>query len=155
MQASTLLMQDVPSVLAQTKMGVFKDNKLCMNCLGEDISSRSGHLAKDAGSVTSHTVCGCTSMPRASIVRHPRWARTLGNRWTMELITNVSLTMQHKQVLLTTCNIQILRPDEFTTQFRASLDSASSTLLIIKCLVQRLGLKRKRLNASISGTVEN
>ena len=66
-------------------------------------------------------------------------------------MTNVSQTMQHKQVLLMTYKVQTLGLDGTTMQARALLDSASSTSFITECLTQQFGLKQKRLNISITG----
>ena len=64
---------------------------------------------------------------------------------------NISRTVQHKQVLLTTCKVQMLGPDGSSMQARALLDSALSTSFITERFGQRLGLKRKRLNVNITG----
>ena len=64
---------------------------------------------------------------------------------------NMTRTVQHNQVLLMTCKVQILGRDGSTMQARTLLDSVSSTSLITKCLAQRLGLKRKQVKVSISG----
>ena len=68
---------------------------------------------------------------------------------------NISKTVQHKQVLLMTCKVQILGPDGSATQARALLDSTSSKLFITERLEQWLGLKRKELNVNITGNGGN
>ena len=64
------------------KMGVVKDSRLCINCLGR------GHFVKECLSpqsgknVTNHIISGCTSILRVRIVRQPRWVHALENQWT-------------------------------------------------------------------------
>ena len=129
----------------ECKMGVVKDNKLHLNCLG------SGHFLKECPSnqrckkchrshhLWQHIDSKSEDHKAVKAGSHSRDSMQRGNRY-------VSQTMQHKQVLLTTCKVQILGPDGSTTQARAL-----STSLITECLAQRLGLKRKRLDVSISG----
>ena len=52
------------------------------------------------------------------------------------VMTNISPTVQHRQVLLMMCKVQILGPDASAMQVRALLDSASSILFITKRLTQ-------------------
>ena len=131
-------------------MGVVKDNKLCLNCLG------SGHFLKEC---PSGQRCKKCHQPHHSWLHvdpksEDRKASKAGSHSgeSSDVVTaNVSWTMQHKQVLLMTCKVQILGLDGSVTQARALLDSASSTSFITERLAQRLGLKRKRVDVNITG----
>ena len=65
------------------KMGMVKNNKLCLNCLGSGYFLKECLFGQKCKSVTSHAIRGYTSMPRVRIVRHLRRAWTLGNHWTL------------------------------------------------------------------------
>ena len=131
-------------------MGVVKDNKLCLNCLG------SGHFVKECPSPQRCKKChqphhSWLHFDAKSEDRETSKAGSRSGKSTDVVTANVSGTVQHKQVLLMTCKVQILGPDGSTTQARALLDSASSTSFITERLAQRLGLKRSRVDINISG----
>ena len=134
----------------ERKMGVVKDNKLCINCLG------SGHFVKECPSSQRCKKCHRShhSWLHIESKSEDRKAAKSGSRSgesTGVVTANVSRTVQHKQVLLMMCKVQLLGPDGSTTQARALLDSASSTSFITERLAQILGLKRKRVDVSITG----
>ena len=135
-------------------MGVVKDNKLCLNCLG------SGHFLKECPSGQRCKKCHQPhhSWLHVDPISEDCKASMAGShsRESPDVVmANVSRTMQHKKILLMTCKVQILGPDGSVTQARALLDSASSTLFITKRLAQRLGLKRNRVDINISGNGGN
>ena len=136
------------------KIGVVKDNKLCLNCLG------SGHFVKVC--LSTHRCKKCHRSHHlwlhSDSKREDRKAAKAGQhsqKLAVVVTTNVSHTVQHKHLLLMTCKFQILHPDRSTTQAKALLDSGLSTSLISKRLVQRHGLKPKQLNLRISGIGRN
>ena len=55
-----------------------------------------------------------------------------------------------KEVLLMTCLVKIVGPDDSTTQVRAMLDSASSTSFIMERLAQHLRLVHRNHSVKIS-----
>ena len=136
----------------ERKLGVVKGSRLCMNCLD------SGHFVKEC---PSSRRCKKCQQPHHSLMHidsksENRKAAKAGPRLrsgesTDVVMANVSRTTQHKQVLLLTCKVQILGPNGSTTQARVLLDSASSTSFITQRLARRLGLKRKRVDMTISG----
>ena len=115
-----------------------------------DISWKSVRLARGAKSVTSHITVGCRSSPRVKNCKATKTGLHSGEL-TDVVTANASWTVQHKQVLLMTCRVQILGPDTSTMQARALMDCALSTSFITEQLAQRQGLKRRRVNVNISG----
>ena len=135
----------------ERKIGVVKDDKLCMNSLG------AGHFVKE---YPSSQKCKKCNQPHHSWLHidpksEKRKAGSHSGESTDIVIANVSRTVEHRQVLLMTCKIQTLGPDGSSKQARALLDSASSTSFVTERLAQQLRLKRKRLNVSITGFGEN
>ena len=89
------------------KMSMVKENKLCLNCLG------SGHFVKE---YPSSQKCKKCHQPHHSWLHidpesENRKAAKAGSRSeeaTDVVTTNISRTMQHRQILLMTCKVQIL-----------------------------------------------
>ena len=90
----------------ECKMGIVKDNKLCLNCLS------SGHFLKEC---PSGQLCKKCHQPHHSLLRvDPKSEDSKASKAgsnsgdSSDVVTaNVSQTVQHKQILLMTCKVQI------------------------------------------------
>ena len=127
---------------------------MCTNCLGQ------GQFVKECQSSQNCKKChqphhSWLHIDSKSEDRKAPKASPHSGESTDVITANVSRTTQHKQVLLMTCEVQILGPDGSTTQARVLLNSATSTSFITELLAQRLNLKRKRVEINIPEIGDN
>ena len=121
-------------------MGIVKDHNICMNCL------KPGHFLKQ-----------CPSQQRCRKCQKPHhtWLHIDADAKPQQPKAAISHASQtgssSHQVLLMTCQVQVVNQRGYITRARALLDSASSMSFITERLAQHLRLPRTRQAISISG----
>ena len=91
------------ALLRERKMGMVKDSRLCVVCLG------SGHFVEE-GPSSSLLYIDSKSENHKAAKASPRSGES-----TDVVMANVLQTVHYKQVLLITCKVRILGPDGSTT----------------------------------------
>ena len=128
------------------KLELVRENGLCLNCL------KPGHFANK---------CSCAQRCKKCEKPHHTWLhieQTSGAKEPKTPATeqgvasiHISQVRNRQQVLLMTCQVQVIAPDGSTSRVRALLDSASSASFITERLTQRLRLPRRHHGIKISG----
>ena len=116
-------------------------NARCKNCL------KPGHIA---------TKCRAPPMCKKCRKNHHtllhREAETKPEEKKESTSTSYAASSRRgEEVLLMTCQVNVMAPDGSITQARALLDCAASTSLITERLAQQLQLKRRSANFTING----